>query len=75
MLRIATIVTIMAALWGCTNLQCGDGTHEENGLCVANIPYSCGPGTVFVKGHCFLDGYDAQGADATDTDEDRDGED
>ena len=48
----AALITLCGhaiALPGCDAL-CGPGTHQENGLCVANI--ECGPGTVDVDGSC-----------------------
>jgi len=75
MFRIAIIFATTLTLLGCPSLECGDGTHEENGTCVANIPYKCGPGTIFEKGYCIIEGYDATDSDTPDSNEDRDGED
>ncbi|HIA00895.1 MAG TPA: hypothetical protein EYN06_08380 [Myxococcales bacterium] len=75
MFRLVAIITVTLVLVGCPALECGEGTHKENNACVANIPYKCGPGTVYEKGYCVIDGYDAAVKDTPDSDEDRDGED
>jgi len=40
------------ALLSCSKVECGDGTHEENGKCIANSGNWCGPGTVSTGGRC-----------------------
>ncbi len=65
---------IVALLCGCSDLVCGEGTHEEQGVCLPNILYTCGEGTYYENGYCIVD-YDALGADASAADvpdEDRD---
>ena len=31
------MTTILALIWGCGTLECGEGTHEEDGACVPNV--------------------------------------
>jgi hypothetical protein len=74
MLRYLLLAASLMLLLGCTDVECGEGTHQSGLECIANIAYKCGPGTVFVLGQCLPD-FDAVSANDSDTDEDRDGED
>lgn len=71
------LLPLSVALGACNSLECGPGTHEEAGVCVANILTACGPGTVYSHGYCVPDqdaGPTSDGPDAK-TDEVRDGQD
>ena len=61
--RACALVAVAAAVGAlaaaCDSLECGAGTHEERGACVAKVDYClCGPGTVMVPTdagcHCEL---------------------
>ncbi|MBI5482060.1 MAG: hypothetical protein HY906_24610 [Deltaproteobacteria bacterium] len=55
---IGILVLLPAALAGgvsllsCSQVECGTGTHEEGGKCVANLENECGPGTYSTGGQC-----------------------
>ena len=51
---IVLALFVLAGLAGCTDLVCGDGTHEERGQCLPDIPRACGPGTVYEHGWCTI---------------------
>lgn len=36
-------------------IECGDGTVEQDGTCIADGPTQCGPGTVLADGVCQLE--------------------
>ncbi len=82
MLRFAPILVGLTLLCGCTDLTCGEGTHEEQGICLPNILTACGEGTYYQNGRCLVD-FDALISDTetpdatsdTDEDTDRDGQD
>ncbi len=49
-MRLLLLLFLLSS--GCAGLECGVGTHEEQGQCVPNVPVACGPGTVFELGYC-----------------------
>ncbi len=51
----------------CTDLECGEGTHQEGGVCLPNVLTRCGEGTVYDKGVCVV-AEDVIVGDATDAD-------
>jgi len=59
-LLLALLVPLAAA---CAELECGEGTHEKDGVCVANVITACGEGTKYENGYCVA-------ADAKTTDPD-----
>lgn len=70
-------ILVVLLLSACSGLECGQGTHEEDGMCVANILTACGEGTVYEHGYCIpadISTADADEADAT-AEEVRDGQD
>lgn len=47
------LAALLLTASGCTEDNCGPGTHAQDGTCVANIPADCtGPGVEFVDGVC-----------------------
>ena len=55
----SVLFTVAAALLagaGCTTVECGDGTIEEDGVCIAGVEpgTQCGPGTTYssTTGRC-----------------------
>jgi hypothetical protein len=54
MLVLLSTVFLGAPLLSCSKLECGNGTHEENGKCVSNSDNWCGPGTVSQGGSCVV---------------------
>jgi hypothetical protein len=46
---------LSASLSGCTDVECGEGTHADSDTCVANLSPSCGPGTRLENGNCVPD--------------------
>jgi len=69
MLRLAlALFAIGILLGGCTELTCGDGTHEEDGKCTPNISLKCGEGTRVDRGWCVV----VDAGSSPDSAEDRD---
>ena len=60
---VAFVVVILA---GCSELVCGEGTHEERGKCLPDIPRACGPGTIYEHGWCTVPDAGALATDAGD---------
>lgn len=52
---------------GCTELACGEGTHQVGQECLGSALTRCGEGTVFANGYC-VPAPDTSHADASDTD-------
>ncbi len=68
MLKLTSAIFLIGTLLGgCTELACGDGTHEEDGKCVPNIPLKCGDGTRLNRGWCVV----VDAGSTADTTEDR----
>ncbi len=57
-MRYATLL-LPFALWGCDTLECGEGTHREGDVCVANVLVRCAEGTALLDGRCVADLPDA----------------
>lgn len=64
-LAFVAALLIAALAPGCSELVCGEGTHEAAGECVPNILTVCGDGTVYDKGYCVPD-HNADAGSAAD---------
>lgn len=63
--RVAVIAVSLAAV-ACTDLECGEGTHEETGVCLPNIQTVCAEGTHYEQGYCYPDDVGQVPGDAAD---------
>jgi len=60
----SSLAAVSCLTSGCDDLVCGEGTHEEDGVCLANILTGCAAGTVYDKGWCVPVAPDSSTADA-----------